>query len=1679
MTGLSCVKGTLVAAVLEKEYTTFSYYLIQWNCPQKMHSKEAIFLISNIFWFENVQSKSSFICIPSPQLPNNSTFHLTNNTPPQLPSNPTPQLSNNLTPQLPSNPTVQLPSNPIPQLPSSPTPQLPSSPISPAPSPTPNGCNKKSLVNGSVYKERLNPQNVKSTQKSESSLPRTSPESKLVAEAQQFSIEAKLKRKKSDVGRSAVLIQTWERRTRNDSLPRRQQSAKNGNHNRFQNNKENIRHISAMPDSYQCTKYAGNNTLSVESLKNGGFVSKVRDPYSEEAMLYQVSQNGLRHDKQVQVNGNEEFVNGHEPEWISLSRKLCAKFVEGHIEHNSADSYLHEEPDGVNQQMAKQQPIPKQTPQPPKQTLEPPQKTDVKKKVVDTSDMTANEAEEPPWIHLSRKLCTKFIEEHIEYPIITLDQSVKAVSVVEPNGDVRIIEKIGKPKERKSKSKKESEPEWVSLSKKLRAKFIESHIDDPETISLDNQLNASDPEENSSESLTDTSQEVATPNKTHELPKNYTHRDSKNEKFRDISNAYENNIQSKKEYSPSTPENENSWEYQQMEFQEESGTFQEQDCSEERFTYSVTNQNDTIAIQVTSGENNNFDKRKSLKNDSYNFTSFAETANAQMFHNTECYNNDVIFKPMSPSNEKTADRSNGNKKLITVQFVSHQENAPQKPKKIEKVAQTQVQSTLENTNNHNSFFNLTTWEEAHYKADNGHMERTCSPSSISLIKEWKSKSLEDICDPKVEVGKDTKSGFKKKQKHNQCLNNAMPVKENQIYKSDDVLDKLDSKISSTSRFSVVKLHENHTENLESRNGVNVRCKNSGEQTKCSKVEPTEDSKYRKINSTLLENGNYTNGDDSTFSQNTPERFEIKRKENTVNSYEDNYQEKNSKPNGVPRSWDNSKSRRNKEGDKEARRNIINFDGNNIQSQSNHFENVIVYENSRSLKYDEFKHSDTSEPCGNNSLLISENKNPKYVEDSRERSQDLYNDQDFKNRRDEKQSKFVDPEISSEGETYVNGKNNNKKNHNQKNYKCNGVVPNSTMEVGNCSVEVVSRRSSIPQQSKREEKIINNSCTDLRNVESNKGMKVSKSLNNIPVNEYANINPSLICSNVRKDESENSFESHEKYKSVQSLTHPNASNESYEEKIIHSRPRRSVSESLHKEFDACASSPEPMEADEVNRRTKKLSSEIKSAKEKSKSCQDVYRNREFSLDVNGMKQNGIDQHNGMKSKITPVIQFQEFKSEADIPLCAKLVSKQNGKRSTTSVSSSSIRDTSPCSEISHVYEDMFKETTSCPSDSETSSWTVMKKNSYYVNGHSASMNDLDYSDSCSMSVKCDYASSCSEQSTLQSRHSSFTSSSFYVNLRDYDSHMLEPSLSRKKKEHKKIAKNGNSMNPPNSNPPTPESLRHLFTSPLNSMHSPPNRTSRLINKFPQESESHYYSTAAAASSAFKHGFDPTPPKPKKTERSSSIKIKDIAHGIILTFRRFQNHSKNSNVSPTHSVDVSHLAEFGSKTNNSESSKSRSKKELKEILKKQEEKKRWGFSSENGRTDSDSGCQLPPSDGHRSKTKRSSSDLVGKKPNMDIMDTDIRNGSSSEKKKTKSGKKNSSAKEKGKKTRSKSSETRTIPTVTRKVQQMADGTLYLVTTVSGDTALPGVYSDSPDTSSELSSHKPVKLAGESNC
>lgn len=98
----------------------------------------------------------------------------------------------------------------------------------------------------------------------ESSLPRTSKEPDLVADAQQFSIEAKLRRKKTEghQGRSAVLIQTWERRTLSDSFSKIRRDSKSAPKNRFIQKEIFDENTDAMPDSYICIKYKG-------SLQNG------------------------------------------------------------------------------------------------------------------------------------------------------------------------------------------------------------------------------------------------------------------------------------------------------------------------------------------------------------------------------------------------------------------------------------------------------------------------------------------------------------------------------------------------------------------------------------------------------------------------------------------------------------------------------------------------------------------------------------------------------------------------------------------------------------------------------------------------------------------------------------------------------------------------------------------------------------------------------------------------------------------------------------------------------------------------------------------------------------------------------------------------------------------------------------------------------------------------------------------------------------------------------------------------------------------------------------------------------------------------------------------------------------------------------------------------------------------
>lgn len=110
----------------------------------------------------------------------------------------------------------------------------------------------------------------------EPSLPRTSKEPSLVEEARQFSVDAKLKRKNSDVqGRSAVLIQTWERRTQYESHSKSKKDSKTAPKNRFCDKEICDTKASAMPDSYICTKYKG-SLQNGDNLQEGELVSYVR-----------------------------------------------------------------------------------------------------------------------------------------------------------------------------------------------------------------------------------------------------------------------------------------------------------------------------------------------------------------------------------------------------------------------------------------------------------------------------------------------------------------------------------------------------------------------------------------------------------------------------------------------------------------------------------------------------------------------------------------------------------------------------------------------------------------------------------------------------------------------------------------------------------------------------------------------------------------------------------------------------------------------------------------------------------------------------------------------------------------------------------------------------------------------------------------------------------------------------------------------------------------------------------------------------------------------------------------------------------------------------------------------------------------------------------------------------------
>lgn len=531
--------------------------------------------------------------------------------------------------------------------------------------------------------------------------------------------------------------------------------------------------------------------------------------------------------------------------------------------------------------------------------------------------------------------------------------------------------------------------------------------------------------------------------------------------------------------------------------------------------------------------------------------------------------------------------------------------------------------------------------------------------------------------------------------------------------------------------------------------------------------------------------------------------------------------------------------------------------------------------------------------------------------------------------------------------------------NCKNIKCNGVIPNS---IYNDFPE-----NKIPSSKfNQKENARQNSPKEPVKMGMSKWITMSKSEQNVNKPEYSNVQSSILS------EQKNRVTHSEKEIGSRNKSKPNnkerkKKNESNSVSDLSPKNSRSKYENSYSpDFNKCNVNS--------NRSIKTKESDLKA---KCKSMFDISNNNTtHDLNFRHHESEADLCSAGQTSSSNSRIEFQHFEFDSEIPLCAKLVSKHDKKKFSKSVSSAlpTYRTESPCaSESSHLYEDMFKETPSGPSDSEASSWTAMKNNTYYINGRSSSMNDLDFSDSCSLSMKCDYASS-SENSTLQSRHSSYASSSFYVNLRDYDSHMLEPSLNKDKRNDRIKTSINSSINASKSNPPTPESLRHLFTSPLNSVHSAPSRTTKLLNRMPSDPQSHYYSTAAVNSSAFKHGFASTSPKQKKTERSSSLKIKDIAHGIMLTFKRFQNGSKNSSLSSSQ-VDVSHLAEMKS---NSELGIT---KKCPKNSKKQNRDK--DYCAENAKTDTDSGFL---SDAQRAKARRSSSDLTGMKLHSDLFHSD---------------------------------------------------------------------------------------------
>lgn len=1006
------------------------------------------------------------------------------------------------------------------------------------------------------------------------------------------------------------------------------------------------------------------------------------------------------------------------------------------------------------------------------------------------------------------------------------------------------------------------------------------------------------------------------------------------------------------------PEKECCWEYQEMEFDQESnsGNFQELDYIDQKLEESGIQR-----VSLSQNHSNISEERVTFSNSFFS-------------RNSECFNNDVIFMPHSDNNN-IAPNSPEQKKLITVQFVAHTKRDPSHDNENE----IEILSDKQSTKNE-SFFNFSSWEVAHYQDEK--IDGLQKSKEIPACKDFLSKSLDNLCDSLEE------QNFERKKKRvSVCSADNVYLEEEKL----PVSETLEKKVASENFVNELNYTSCDTSFTNGNNSCNCTCE--------SKSDKIEENMVCSSNLFFQQEKKIFSGKNEMESSSEDEVFEyIPRMSEQSLSYSDSNNSRKISP-----AESLKKEKQFNQSTETPSPESLMKEMQSYQSRKSSFSESLMNEmqsyKSRKTPSPESlmkKMQSRKTPSPESLTQKMQSNQTRKTPSSESLVTEMQSNQCRKTPSPEnpmKQILFIqsrEPSSLKEGMQFnqstelsssenlengvpfyqvQNNKEKTKKDDSSKNgkrSKCNGMIPNSVYDA------FPDTKTSSSKQSENRNNVNNYSKEPVK-MGMSKWITMSKPEQNVSKPEYSNVQ---------------SFIHKEQESPVKSSVRDTDSNgKRRKSKINNENVKENAAAIISKIKDSPKSDISKKEnyhcnnINGMNENTDSLnSSENKSyLQAKCKSLCDISR---ISNSVH-CEEIKFRQHESVDDLCSPSktanhhsqIEFQHFESDSEIPLCAKLVSNHDKRISKSFLSiTPSNRTESPCpSDSSHVYEDMFKETPSVPSDSETS-WTVLKHNSYYVNGRSSSMNDLDFSDSCSMSVKCDYASS-SESSTMQSRHSSYASSSFYVNLRDYDSHMMEPKLSKSKKSNDKTESNRIPSNASKSNPPTPETLKHLFTSPLTSIHASPHQNSRMLNRMPSDPQSHYYSTAAATSSAFKHGFAPVPAKPKKTERSSSIKIKDIAHGIILTFKKLQNHSKNSGLPSTDHVDVSHLAELKS---NSELGKA--KKGQKDSKSKKNDK---SYRRENGRNEFDSGFL---SDAQRAKARRSSSDLTDWKSNSELFHSD---------------------------------------------------------------------------------------------